>query len=273
MTETRIIALSGELGSGKSSVAERLAAALGARRVSTGEAQRQIARQRGVTTLELNRLAETDPTIDEEIDSVFRSLAASDESLVVDSRLAWHFLPAAFKLHLLVDPAEAAARVFGRKGAEAEQYHSVDEALAKIVARAESERHRFLEVYGVDIFALANYDLVIDTSQASPDEVAERVLERLAGPGRDGPGPDLLLAPRRVVVAATPRGPAAGDAGAGLAGEVRHGSSRLAPITVDYRRPSFVVVDGRRRLEAARLAGLTLVPAVLQAEEVPPIGR
>ena len=50
--------------------------ALGARRVSTGEAQRQIAAQRGISTLELNRLAETDPTIDEEIDSVFRSWPA-----------------------------------------------------------------------------------------------------------------------------------------------------------------------------------------------------
>jgi AAA domain len=103
------LAVSGELGSGKSSVSALVAEQLDARRVSTGEAQRQIAAARGITTLELNRLSEDDPSVDDEIDSVFRSLAQSPDSLVVDSRLAWHFLPAAFKVHLVVDPEVGAA--------------------------------------------------------------------------------------------------------------------------------------------------------------------
>lgn len=269
--DTRTIALSGELGSGKSSVAERLAAALGARKVSTGEAQRRIARERGISTLELNRLAETDPTIDEEIDSVFRSLASEAGPLVVDSRLAWHFLPSAAKVHLVVDPAAGAARVLNREGAQAERYRSVDEALAKIADRADSERHRFQVVYRVDIFRLANYDLVIDTTQASPDEVTLRVLDHLAG-RQDGTGPALLLAPMRVE---TPDGPGveAADAGgeAALEKAGRNGLSRLPRLMVAYRRPNFYVVGGRHRLDAARRLGLTLVPAVLVAEEEPPL--
>jgi CMP/dCMP kinase len=264
--DTRTIALSGEVGSGKSSVAERLVAALGARRESTGEAQRHIAEQRGVSTLELNRMAETDPTIDEEIDSVFRSLASVAGPLVVDSRLAWHFLPASLKVHLVVDPAEAAARVLRRDGTPAERYASVAEARASITDRAESERHRFVEVYGVDIFHLANYDLVIDTTQASAEEVAVRVVDHLAGPpeGRL----TLLLAPSRV----EPTGPAA--VSDDLVAEVRrHGFANLPPIAVAYGRPTFVVMDGRQRLEAARRAGLDLVPAVLALEEEPVSGR
>lgn len=267
----RTIALSGELGSGKSSVAERLARALGARRVSTGEAQRQIAEQRGISTLELNRQAETDPTIDEEIDSVFRSLASVREPLVVDSRLAWHFLPGAFKVHLVVDPAEAASRVLRRTGSRAEQYDSIPEALSRIGDRVESEQRRFQVVYGIDIFRLRNYDLVVDTTQAAPAEVADRVLAGFASGSQGAICPALFLAPERVRPAS---GILARPSGAGveeLVDEIhRHGISHLPPIVVAYSRPVFSLLGGEEVLQAAKRCGLTLVPAELEAEDAEP---
>jgi CMP/dCMP kinase len=258
----RIIALSGELGSGKSSVSWLLAEALGARRVSTGEAQRQIAESRGITTLELNRLAEIDATIDEEIDSVFRSLAGAGEPLVVDSRLAWHFLPHAFKVHLVVDPGEAARRVLARRDASAERYRSLAEAEARIGERVESERRRFQQIYGIDIFALANYDLVVDTSEASPDEVAGQVLARFSDAGKRSGHPALLLAPGRIEQTGRPEA-ADGEGRQRLVEEMVRDGYRLSPITVSYQRPTFSLLDGAKRLDAARGAGLVLVPAVL----------
>lgn len=264
----RIIALSGELGSGKSSVAARLESALGARVVSTGAAQRQIAQQRGISTLELNRLAESDPTIDEEIDSVFRSLAGSPEELVVDSRLAWHFLPLSFKVHLVVDPVVGARRILDRPGAAAEAYADLPQALAQMTQRVESERRRFVDLYGVDIFRLRNYDLVVDTTQAPPEEVAAGILDALGTAGaRDGgvpAGPSLLLAPRRVYPGDTADpGTPAGD-----------GAASARPLAVAYRRPRFSVLEGEERLRTALVAGARLVPAVLVVEhdEVAPDG-
>jgi CMP/dCMP kinase len=288
----RAIALSGELGSGKSEVSARVARALGARRVSTGEAQRAIAEKRGISTLDLNHLAETDPTIDDEIDGVFRALAATPRPLVVDSRLAWHFLPMSYKVHLVVDPRAGASRVLHRTGSHAEHYESLDQALTGMGQRVESERRRFQQIYGVDIFRLDNYDLVVDTTDASPEEVTEAILTRCTGaspaPGR----PFLLLSPGRIGVAAPTDGDGevgdgevgdgevddgevdgdhdgeGGETGDGDLGrleeEIRsHGFSRLAPVVVDYRRPEFTVVDGRRRLLAAARCGVGLVPAVL----------
>jgi CMP/dCMP kinase len=274
---SRAIALSGELGSGKSAVSEHLATALGARRVSTGEAQRLIAEHRGISTLDLNRLAEADPTIDEEIDSVFRSLASVHEPLVVDSRLAWHFLPEAFKVHLVVDPVEAASRVLRRPGPQTtEHYRSLEEALARMEDRVESERRRFQVVYGIDIFRLANYDLVVDTTQVSPAGVADQVLAGLAGDQAVVSRPALLLDPCRVTAATDDSG---GDDAPGpvevedLVAEIgRYGFTRLPPIAVAYRRPSFSVVDGGRRLLAAQRCDLPLVPAVLVAPDGEPDG-
>ena len=107
-----LITVSGQLGSGKSTVVNLLAQKLGWATYSTGQAQRQIAEKMGISTLELNRLAVSDKTIDEQIDAVFKNPPWGDRPCVVDSRLAFHFLPESFKVCLKVSPDEAAKRVF-----------------------------------------------------------------------------------------------------------------------------------------------------------------
>ena len=72
MTHT-LITITGQLGSGKSTVSKMLAERLKWQYYSTGMAQRTIAKKRGITTVELNRLAIIDPSIDHEIDAVFKN--------------------------------------------------------------------------------------------------------------------------------------------------------------------------------------------------------
>ncbi len=257
------LAVSGELGSGKSSVSALVAEELGARRVSTGEAQRQIAAARRITTLELNRLSETDPSIDDEIDSVFRSLARTPGALVVDSRLAWHFLPNAFKVHLVVDPEVGAGRALQRTDSSAERYGTLDQALADVAERAASERRRFQRVYGVDIWDLRNYDLVVDTTTAAPAEVAAAVLRTVAGRTAGAGRPVLLLAPGRLagLDAGRDEGPSHDVV---LEAELRaKGYAAMDPVAVAYDRPRFAVVEGHRRVAAALAAGLPLLAAEL----------
>ncbi|OYV20075.1 MAG: hypothetical protein CG439_619 [Methylococcaceae bacterium NSP1-2] len=69
MNMKHIIALSGDIGGGKSSVATALQQLTGYEIIGTGTIQRSIAQQRGVTTLELNKISQTDRSIDDEIDS------------------------------------------------------------------------------------------------------------------------------------------------------------------------------------------------------------
>ena len=79
-----IVTISGDLGSGKSVLANSLVNYWEAERYSTGTIQRKMAEERGITTLELNRLAETDKSIDDEIDGAFAKLGATQSNLVVD---------------------------------------------------------------------------------------------------------------------------------------------------------------------------------------------
>ena len=98
-----IITLSGQLGSGKSTVGKLLAKKLGYTFYSTGNAQRKIAAERGLTTLELNKLSMTDSSIDAQIDSIFKELACQDDNFIVDSRLGFFFIPSSLKVKLNVE--------------------------------------------------------------------------------------------------------------------------------------------------------------------------
>ena len=173
------ITISGQLGSGKSTVAKMLAEKLGWLYYSTGMAQREIAQKRGISTVELNRLAVSDPKIDEEIDGVFKNPPWGDRPCVVDSRLAFYFLPKSFKVCLLVDIATAAKRVAAEKGRVSEHYSTEGEALDYLKKRRELELAHFSKNYHVDIDDLTQFDLVIDTTHLIVEEVCQKILAKL----------------------------------------------------------------------------------------------
>jgi len=169
------ISLTGDLGSGKSHVSRLLSEKLGFRIVSTGSIQREIAAKHGMTTLELNEYTKTHPEIDDEIDGTITKLQEAEESLIFDSRLAWHFAPKSFKVYLTVNMDEAARRIFYDKRTS-ENYQDIEEAKNKIRARRKSELERFKEYYNIDYSDLKNYDLIVDTTEISPEEVCEKII-------------------------------------------------------------------------------------------------
>ncbi len=173
------ITLTGDLGSGKSAVSRILCARTGFEYISTGRIQRQLAQEMGIDTLEMNRLADTDPSIDQKIDGIFVELGKDPKGYVIDSRMAWFFLPHSFKVYLQADVHIAAARILGDPTRNSEQYTSLEEAVEKISARKQSENNRFLKKYGADSTVLDNFDLVIDTAIRSPEQVADLILENL----------------------------------------------------------------------------------------------
>ncbi len=172
------ISLAGDLGSGKSTVADILIKRLGAEYYSTGAIVRSIAARRNMTVVELNLYMESDPTIDNEIDNGLVELGKKDVSMVIDSRMAWHFTKGTFKVYLSTDPETSALRIM-RANRAGEHSESLEATIAETKARRESEKKRYKDQYGVDIKDLTNYSLVVDTTCATPDEVAQRILSSL----------------------------------------------------------------------------------------------
>ena len=175
---SHIITISGELGSGKSTVARLLAQKLGYQYYSTGSAMRQIADQRGITILELNKLCETDKTIDAQIDAIFAKLVENKKNYVVDSRLAYHFIPDSFKVKLVVDVAIAGVRILHDTVRTSEaHYVSAEEVIENLKKRRASETERFLDLYHIDINKNDEFDLVLDTAKKTPEELTDIIIQ------------------------------------------------------------------------------------------------
>ncbi len=170
------ISLAGDLGSGKSTVAAILIEKLGAEYYSTGAIVRSIAAKHGMSVVELNVYMETHPEIDHEIDDGLKALSDVDKPLVIDSRMAWHFTRGTFKVYLSTDPEVSALRIMGANR-EGEHKATLADTIKDTKARRESEKKRYFEQYGVHIKDLANYSLIVDTTYATPDEVAECILK------------------------------------------------------------------------------------------------
>ncbi len=169
------ISLAGDLGSGKSTVSDLIVKETGAEYYSTGRICREVAARYGMNVVEMNTYMETHKEIDHEIDQGIAALSDVDKKMIIDSRMAWHFVRDTFKVYLTTDLAEAAHRIYSACRAT-ESFASEEETKEKIRARRTSEARRYKELYGVNCKDLRNYSLVLDTTHANPREVADRIL-------------------------------------------------------------------------------------------------
>ena len=173
-----MISIAGDLGSGKSTIAKRLAETLNYSYFSTGSLFRKLAAERGMDVLQLNILSETDKSIDKYVDDNLRAInAGNDLNYILDSRMAWHFVPKSFKVYATVKPEIAAQRVLEDKARFNEpEAFDLQERVQTLIERQNVENRRYKSIYGVDCRSFANYDLVIDTSNCSVEELTERIL-------------------------------------------------------------------------------------------------
>ncbi len=192
------ISIAGNLGGGKSTITQLMAKRLGCTQYSTGGIQREIAEKMGISTLELNELMKKDSDLDTQIDNFSRDLNDSDESFIIDSRMAWHFIPGSFKVFLIIDPDIAANRVIKDTQRKSEKYRDASEAKTYLLKRKQVEIERFRDLYNVDCSDMKNYDLVVDTSYSAPEAIADRILAQHEKWRKGLKNADTWMCPRRL---------------------------------------------------------------------------
>ena len=189
-----IVTVSGLIGSGKTSVCRELSLLTGWRVISAGTILRRMAEERGLSVIELNEIAKTDETIDKLIDDQLIALRNSPESLIVDSRLAWHFIAKSYKIHLVVDTEIAGDRVFRAQRSD-ELYATPQDAYAANAQRQTIENERFQHYYGIDCEDWRNYNLILDSSTFAPSELGRIMHDAVRVPP---PVASCLLSPLRL---------------------------------------------------------------------------
>ena len=248
-----IVTLSGDIGGGKSSVARILAERLNFQLISAGAIQREIATGMGLTTLQLNERSAKDRSVDDRIDSYTQRLGETGNQIIVDSRLAWHFIPSAFKVFLSVDPEVGAGRVFDASRSD-EKHSSLADALENNRSRTQLETTRFLALYGIALRDYSNYDLVVDTSFVSPEQVAEVIESSFHAWKAQSHFSQLWMSPKRLL--------ALQDVSANRAASTGAASDA---VQLRSQRGQFQVASGKELIEAAYREATPLLPAQLVA--------
>lgn len=167
------ITITGDPGSGKTTFARNVSDRTGYALITTGNVFRAIAKQRGISVADVNAQAEIEKEIDAQVDDYLIGLNDSPDNLVLDSRMAWHFLGQSLKIRLIVDLDVAAQRIFGDTGRGEERFTDMDMAMKEVERRRASEIKRYKSLYNVNIGDDTNFDLVINTSRKSEKEVLE----------------------------------------------------------------------------------------------------
>ena len=175
-----IISFGGNAGSGKSTIAKLLAEKLDWPRYYVGRIRREKAKARGLTLSEYNKLGETDPTTDTEVDEYQKQLGQTQDNFVIEGRTSWFLIPQSLKIFLEVDEQVAAKRLFEElknqnDRNEGESFQNFEEVLAIIKQRHLSDDLRYKKYYNVDVFDHQNFDFVLDTSNLTQDQFFEQV--------------------------------------------------------------------------------------------------
>ena len=175
-----VICISGMTGSGKSTVAKRLADKYGLGYFSGGSALRVLAHDEGYdsdvrgwweTSEGLSFLQQRmgNPAFDKKIDEKLLELAA-EGNVVLDSWTMPWLLTDGFKVWLEASPQVRAKRLVTR------DFISIEEALKALNEKDERTRQIFKGLYGFDLgYDLSPFNIVLATDELEPDEVFRAV--------------------------------------------------------------------------------------------------
>ncbi len=174
-----ILTITGNIAAGKTYIVKKLAEVLGMGTYSGSESFRRLARENNMTVTDFNEYVRDYPGVDKQIDDATEEMINASNNIVVDARLGWFVCPESFKVYIKVDLDTATKRLImdAKNRGQEEKYINESDAKKSIVLREHFENARYLKEYGVDISDEKNYDFVIDTTNMTLEEAAEKIKE------------------------------------------------------------------------------------------------
>lgn len=172
-----LIAVAGLPGTGTTTLCRILSPRLRLPHIYAGQLFRDLAKEHSMSVDEFGDYAETHPEVDIELDRRMISVAKRGSAVIEGRMAAWQIREAhASGLKVLLEAPEEtrARRVADREGAK--DWMAV---LTQNRHREASEAKRYREFYGFDPNDPRHYDLVIDSSSRTPEQIADLVVSKL----------------------------------------------------------------------------------------------
>ena len=151
-----IITISGKPGSGKTTAAKQVAQKLGYKHFSMGDLRGRIAQKHGMTIDELNEVGKKEFWTDKEADDELVKLGKEEDNLVMDSWIAYHFIPDSAKIFLEVDLKVGAERIFKDPRPDEAKKKTIKEVEEMLKKRIANSKARYKKYYDIDYLDKSN---------------------------------------------------------------------------------------------------------------------
>ena len=167
------ISLAGLHGTGKSTIAKKLAEYFNFTFYSTGMAFRALAQEFEMDLEQFSKYVEDHPEIDRQLDEKILKLAKTPKDYIFEGQLPTYMLGEYrdFAILLTCDEDIRISRMAERDD------RSFESQKRETLIREESERQRFIELYKIDVLdpatMLNTFDLILDTTHLSIEAVFE----------------------------------------------------------------------------------------------------
>lgn len=149
--------------------------------ISIWDMRRKLAQEMWLNIHEFNKLWDN-PENAKEFDIKYEEYQKSldlDSNIILDSRLWFFAQPNAFKILLDVSEEIAWERI-RKAGRETDKQETIQAAIEEVHNRNKLDYERYTKLYNIDVRDQENYDIVVDTWDKTPDEVANIILEKFS---------------------------------------------------------------------------------------------
>ncbi len=168
------ITIFGLAGTGKSSAGRGIAEKLTYEYISSGNMLRAKAKEMNLSITDFRELCKSDSTYDKALDQEIKAIGETRNNIVVESRLAWHFIPDSVKVKLSCEYEERIRRVASR------DQMSIEETKRLVKNREEADAYCYKSFYNIDnMNDDSNFDLVVDTTSVLVADVVRRIIDHV----------------------------------------------------------------------------------------------
>ena len=173
-----IITVSGDAGTGTTTLAKHLSTALNIPYSHAGAIFRQLAEQKKISLLELIKSTAHDLSLDQYVESELLKLMHSHTDLIVEGRLtsyqAWKHHITSFRILLTASPHIQAQRISQREGTDYKQ------TLIDVQYRDRQDWLRYQNLYGISIDQQNTWNtLIVNTDNLSINETFQTCLQAI----------------------------------------------------------------------------------------------
>jgi len=182
-----ILTIAGTPGSGKSTIAKLLQEKLSNqdfKLIDVGILRRNVAKKMNMTIEEFNNWSKDNPVKgDKQFDEeTFKEVQRVKNAIVV-GRMAFFTIPQSIKIFIDVDITVGAKRIFIEKETNNKrnegEIKSIEEQIKKNKERIEIDISRYNKIYNINPYDKKHFDLVIDSTKKTPEEIVNLILAKI----------------------------------------------------------------------------------------------